>query len=82
MASRRRDSELIRLALICAIRDRDSYAEGDPGEYGEKARKLSEEFRSLLLRRFGEVTPDDKMREDERSGKIRSVSIFDLPCSK
>ncbi len=46
--------DLIRIALHCAIRDRDGYAECDPGKYGKDARVVADDMAALLMRRYGE----------------------------
>lgn len=47
-------ADLIRIALHCAIRDRDDYANCDPGEPGKQARLVADDMTDLLMRRYGE----------------------------
>jgi hypothetical protein len=46
-------TELVRLALIFAIQDREGYAHADPGPAGDEAAALAKELRAYHKRRFG-----------------------------
>lgn len=66
--------ELIRFALVCAIRDREGMADCDPGPYGEEARAEAKAFRAYMKKRFGNGrTPAERALDG-----VASVSIYDL----
>jgi len=67
-----RVDELIRLALIYAIQDREGMAEADPLGAGPEAADLALQMEAYLLKRYGQETMQRK------SSRIPSVSIFDL----
>lgn len=69
-------ADLIRHALLCAIRDRDDYAACDKGEAGRDAADLAADFRALLKRRYGEAPAGDRL------DKLPSVNIHDIPVTK
>ena len=65
MTTKRTDRDLVRRALWDAIDWQESLAEaqGDD-EWGDKARELAKQYKSLLRRRYGErQSPIDKALE-------------------
>lgn len=65
---------LLDYALICAIRDRESYADGDSGPYGDEARAEAKAFRAYRKRRFGQ----DRSPIERVVDQAELVSIHDL----
>lgn len=69
--------QLIVLALLYAIQDREAMVEACHSSDPERARAagLVAEFERLLQKRTARLSPHAQDREDLASGKIRSVAI-------
>lgn len=68
--------DLVRMALVYAIGDRDAYADSGAGPYSAEAAQEAAEFRAYLKSRFNYVTANDRLND------VPSVSIYDIPITK
>jgi len=74
-----KDSELVRLALIYAVQDREGFSECSNDEAAKEAGRLAKAFRAYHKRRFG----GDYMTELERDvAQASVVSVFSLMRAK
>lgn len=74
-----KDSELVRLALVYAVQDRESFAQCAHDAVAKDASRLAKRFRAYHKKRYGF---DYMSQIEEDMAKATAVSIYDLVASK
>lgn len=76
--------ELVHMALVYAIQDRESMLGclSDDDEYRPQVKRELKEFRAYLKSRFGRLTGQQQDSQDVADGKVRLIGLDELRAMK